>query len=299
MDQLIQRRYHNPSRWYENACRALGIERILRPVQLEFGYKKDDPKEAETMSPLLRIDRFCEFYHKPVDSMRFCVEKTGIDPKNADEFREFLSKCFELADKANFKGTKQLQAYRRPLNFVRPKDSEVVFESTDDLEKRRTFGNFVVFECAELAAKRNWPHQIHIGTHNLPDSNPLPLQTLIRAYPQVDFVLLHCWPFVRESAYLAKSFANVYIDPCWTPVLNLEFFKQSVETYIGYIPDNKVTLGHDSTSVEMAAGSLNHCRAIMSRVLQERIDRDGLTYDSALSLAKKYFADNARTIYRV
>ncbi len=299
VNQSVQQRYRNTAKWYREACRILGIERILRPVQLEFGFERENPEESETMSPLLRIDHFCSFYQKPTESMQYCVEKTGIDPKNADEFREFLSQCFAWADEAGFKGTKQLQAYSRPLNFKRPKDSEVSFASSSDPEKRLAFGNFVVYECAELAARRGWPHQIHVGTHNLPDSNPLPLESLIRAFPQVNFVLLHAWPFVEEAAYLAKSFSNVYIDPCWTPILNLGFFEKSMETYIGYLPDTKVTIGHDSTSVEMAAGSLTHSRAILADLLQKRIDLGYLTQDAALSLARAYFSENARRIYRV
>ncbi len=299
LDGAVQRRYRKLTQWYKEAYELTGIEYILRPTQLEFGFQIENPKERELMAPLLRIDQFCEFYINRTGAMEYCVEKTGVDPTNADEFREFLAKVFQAADEAGFVGTKQLQAYRRPLDFIRPKDSEVCFEPAKDRGKRLTFGNFVMYECAQLAAERDWPHQIHTGTHNLPDSNPLPLRPLIKAFPRVKFVLIHCWPFQKESAFLAKSYANVFIDTCWTPVLNLAYFKESLETYIGYLPDTKMTIGHDSTSVEMAAGSLSHCRAIAARVLQERIDDRQLTYEGALSLAKCYFADSARALYKI
>ncbi len=299
LDNTVRSKYQRLMDWYPEACKISNIEKILRPVQLEFGFNQSKRREYEVMSPLLRIDHFCDFYSKPTNAMRFCVDKTGIDPKNADQFREFLAKCFSLARQAGFMGTKQLQAYKRPLNFERPNDSEVCFEATDDRDKRLVFGNFVVYECAALASEYGWSHQIHVGTHNVPDSNPLPLKRLIHDFPKVNFVLLHCWPFIEEAAYLAKSTANVFIDPCWSPILSLEFFEQSMETYIGYLPDNKVAIGHDSTSVEMAAGSLHFCRKILARVLQKRIDNNNLSYDAALALAKRYLADNAKHIYNL
>ncbi|HQP96818.1 MAG TPA: amidohydrolase family protein, partial [bacterium] len=298
LDQAIRERYRSLVAWYKEAMQKLRIETILRPVQLEFGYRQDNAGERDILSPLLRIDQYCSFYQKRTSAIEFCVQHTGVDPKNADEFREFLSKCFEAADKTGFRGTKQLQAYSRPLNFERPKDSDVCFEATDDREKRRIFGNFVVYECMELTAKRDWPHQVHVGTHNVPRSEPLALEPLVRAFPQVRFVLLHCWPFIRESAYLAKSRPNVFLDTCWTPVLSPAIFREFMDLTVGYLPDIKVCIGHDSTSIEMAAGSAAVSRSILSQVLEERIQSKFLTMDSAIALAKRYLADNAREVYR-
>ena len=297
LNEEINSNYKRLITWYKRAYRSLGIETILRPAELEFGFHEENPEERKIMAPLLRIDQFCSFYQRRDGAMKFCVEHTGIDPKTADEFREFLGKCFDAAEQTGFKGTKQLQAYSRPLNFQRPKDSSVHFGPTEDREERLRFGDFIVYECMELAGKRGWSHQIHTGTHNWPDSNPMPLKTLFHTFRNVDFILIHCWPYVTEAAYLAKSYANVYLDTCWSPVLNPAFFRQEMEEWIGYLPDTKVTIGHDSTSVEMAAGSASICRAVLADVLQGRIREGSMTFDTAVSLAEKYLAGNARRIY--
>lgn len=297
IDARVRSRYAHLVAWHEEAARKMGIEAVVRPVELEYGFRADNADERKLITPLLRIDHFCNFYRKPTSTMRFCVEKAGIDPRSADEFREFLSRCFTLADRAGFKGTKQLQAYSRPLNFVRPRDSEVRFEATGDHARDLVFGDFVVYECAALAEKRGWPHQIHTGTDNLPHTNPLLLEPLIRAFEGVNFVLIHCWPYLKEAAYLARFNANVYVDSCWTPILSPGFFRQSMETYIGYLPDSKVMIGHDSTSVEMAAGSLVLTRRILADVLAGRIARGEMPGEVALPLARAYFADTARRLY--
>ena len=44
-------------------------------------------------------------------------------------------------------------------------------------------------------------------------ASPALLQPLIKAYPQVKFVLLHAsYPFTREAGYLTSVYSNVFLD---------------------------------------------------------------------------------------
>ena len=72
-----------------------------------------------------------------------------------------------------------------------------------------------------------------------------------------------------------------------------------MDTYIGYLPDSKVMISHDSTSVEMAAGALILARRLLSEILSARISRGEIGRQTALSLAASYFAETAKRLYGV
>ena len=61
------------------------------------------------------------------------------------------------------------------------------------------------------------PIQFHTGFGDtdlmLHRANPLLLTQFIRAVPpRVPIMLLHCYPYHREAAYLAAAYPHVYLD---------------------------------------------------------------------------------------
>lgn len=60
------------------------------------------------------------------------------------------------------------------------------------------------------------PVQVHTGFGDpdlqLPRASPAHLQPLLERYPDTPFVLLHCYPFVREAGWLASVYPNVFMD---------------------------------------------------------------------------------------
>jgi hypothetical protein len=60
------------------------------------------------------------------------------------------------------------------------------------------------------------PVQIHTGFGDsdllLPRTDPSHLKPVIERFAETDFVLLHCYPFVRQAGWLASVYANVFID---------------------------------------------------------------------------------------
>jgi hypothetical protein len=60
------------------------------------------------------------------------------------------------------------------------------------------------------------PVQIHTGFGDpdllLPRADPSLLKPVFERFAETDFVLLHCYPFVRQAGWLASVYANVFID---------------------------------------------------------------------------------------
>jgi predicted TIM-barrel fold metal-dependent hydrolase len=152
-------------------------------------------------------------------------------------------------------------------------------------------------ECCKRANDRGWPHQIHVGTHNLRASSPLPLRALAQRYPKMKLVQLHCWPFIEEAGHLAKLQPNVYIDTCWEPVLSPAFLEQALHTWLSFVPAHKIMLSHDSTSVEMAAGSSLFTRDALSAAMDRQRRTLGVSADMALRLAQDMLHNNAVRVY--
>jgi len=76
----------------------------------------------------------------------------------------------------------------------------------------------IVSYIVHAAAEYRLPIQVHVGFGDLDmdlhRSNPMLLLPLLRqpAIRDTPVMLLHCYPYHRESGYLAQAFTNVYFD---------------------------------------------------------------------------------------
>lgn len=149
------------------------------------------------------------------------VARGGDAAGFAPGFRELL---WERAGQAV--GLKSILAYRGGLEVSPepPTDAEVTRAAGRWLDSGRArledllLLRFGLWAGAEVAAERGLPLQLHTGFGD-PDltlhlANPSLATGLLRALGQrgVTVVLLHCYPYHREAAYLATVFRHVYFD---------------------------------------------------------------------------------------
>ena len=299
LNGAISENYASLFDWYENAMQRVGFTELIRPVHPEFYFTIDNKDARHEMSftrTVMRIDPLLSF-REDSERKEQLFEKVGGQARDAVSWRAFLEKLFTIAREQGCVGIKQLQAYRRHLDFEKPVDGEVKFGGKLTQNEQIIFENWVVNECCKLANELNWPHQVHVGTHNLPDSNPLPLQKLARNYPRQKIVQLHCWPYQREAGHLAKSYPNVYIDTCWQVVLNPEYLRESLAQWIHYVPLSKITMGNDSTSIEMAAGSSLISRTILMESLDHHFSAWYAGGQKKMDIVYDFMHNNAVDVY--
>ena len=302
-DSLIRLKYSDMFSWYEMAMQKAHFTELIRPVQPEFYLQQQSPETARQelsfTHTILRIDPFMDMWKTESKRRDHLAQVAGIEPDDAKSWRLFIRYYFDLAEKNHTVGIKQLQAYRRDLDFKFRKDEEVKFRGNLNPNEVIIFQDWVMNECCRQANERKWVHQIHVGTHNLPASSPLPLGALGDRYPTMKIVMLHCWPYFKEAAFLAKNKPNFYIDNCWIPVLSPGFFGEALDTYLNYVPYNKIMLSHDCTTIEMAVGSSLFTREILEDKLLNQRNMLNLQDKELRNAALDMLQNNAVRLYGI
>lgn len=303
LDSAVASRYATLFPWYKTVMRQAHFSELIRIVHPEFYAAEANPgsaSEEKTFThTFMRIDPFIELVDADSPRRRALAAIAGVEPADAATWRAFLRAIFNRAAAEGARGIKQLQAYRRSLEYLPRTDSEVRWSGKRTPAETTVFQDWVMHECCKLAEERGWPHQVHVGTNNLSQSSPLPLGPLAQRYRKMKLVMIHCWPFLREAGWLAKFHPNVYIDTCWQPVLNPNFFRQAISTWWNYVPLHKITCGHDSTTVEMACGSALFTREILAEVLGERRLNMGASVSTLLQAAAGLLHNNAVALYGI
>jgi hypothetical protein len=126
---------------------------------------------------------------RPVLRIERVAEELG-----ADAVREAVGSA-----RANgFAGLKTIAAYRGGL----------------ELERIKPFVVAALEANADTGAPL--PVQVHCGFGDsdlsLPSADPGHLKPLLERFRETPFVLLHCYPFVREAGWLAHVYGNVWFD---------------------------------------------------------------------------------------
>ena len=301
LDTTIGARYADIFIWYRDAMTQVHFSDLIRPVHPEYYSRIDTADsaaaEAAMTRTVMRIDPLFDLWPTASPRRANLAATVGIDPGDAATWRKFLQALFDLAACQGALGIKQLQAYSRSLEFIPHQDSDVRFRGELTPAEMRVFQDWVVHECCTQAHERGWPQQVHVGTHNIGQSSPMPLLELARRYPNMAIVQLHCWPFLNEAGWLAKQMPNVYIDTCWLPILNPAYYRQALQGWCNYVPTNKILCSHDATSVEMAAGSAYFVRTILAEILEAQQRTFKESSKMLCDVARRLLYDNAARLY--
>ncbi|MHB1357614.1 MAG: amidohydrolase family protein [Anaerolineae bacterium] len=301
LDTAIGDRYTDMFGWYHDAMTRVAFSDLIRPVHPEFYMRVDNREAADSEGAMtrtvMRIDPLLELWPTVSPRRANLAAAIGVDPGDAASWRQFIQSLFDLAANQGAVGIKQLQAYSRTLEFLPRQDSDVCFKGELNPNEVRVFQDWVVHECCIQASERGWPQQVHVGTHNIGQSSPMPLLELARRYPKMAIVQLHCWPFLNEAGWLTKQMPNVYIDTCWLPILNPAYFRQALQGWCNYVPTDKLMCSHDATSVEMAAGSAHFVRTILTEVLRAQQQSLHVGARTMYDVAGQLLHDNAARIY--
>lgn len=142
------------------------------------------------------------------------------------------------------------------------------------------------------------PVQIHAGFGDpdllLARADPSYLKPLFERFAETNFVLLHCYPFVREAGWLASVYANVFLDLSLT-IPHVSRPAAVLAEAVELAPLSKLLYGSDAVRTpELYLLAARWWRAALAEVL------GGLLSETAAQRgAERVLRENARALYRL
>jgi uncharacterized protein len=196
-----------PDKYAAALLRATGTDWLL----LDDGFPPpDESLEREQMGELaacnalavMRIER---------------VAEEGL-AATFGEFRERLREEVGTARARGFAGLKTIAAYRTGLDLAPPDPAaaEEAFARGGRRLASKPLLELALWDALEANERDPLPVQVHVGFGDsdlfLPRADPGYLKPLVERFSETPFVLLHCYPYVREAGWLAHVYGNVFLD---------------------------------------------------------------------------------------
>jgi hypothetical protein len=151
---------------------------------------------------------------------------------------------------------------------------------------------------ANEAAENPLPVQVHTGFGDadlhLWRSDPSYLKPIVEDFPRTRFVLLHCYPFVREAGWMAHVYANVFVDLS----LTIPFVSRPAEALreaLELAPVSKLLYGSDAARTP----ELFHLAALRWREALAEVLAEALPPDEAGAAGRAILRENALGLYRL
>jgi uncharacterized protein len=243
-----------------------------------------------------------------LESVAESVARRGVEPgEYADRFRVA---ALEAVRQTGVVAVKSVAAYRTgfDLDPARPTDAEVTEAARRWLAggTGRLADPVLIRHLLWTAIDLGLPLQLHVGLGDndirLHRSDPAHLTDWLHLTAgTIPVLLLHCWPYQRQAAYLATTFEQVYLDVG----LALHYVgparaRAVLEEALEITPFRKLLYSSDAYGVAefYHLGALSFRRGLAG-LLQDRVDADELALPDALRIAEWAGAHNARRIYRL
>jgi uncharacterized protein len=280
----------------------------LAGLIIDDGYRSAD---------MITLRQLSELSGRPIYR---CVRLESVleDSINGANTFDELKAIFELAlndDETNSRvvAWKTIAAYRGGLgiehvneDFARA-DFDRVKQLFDDGNTRIEICplyHWFLTRAFDWAGERAIPVQIHCGMGDddadLRTSNPVYLRSILKdkRFSRTKFVLLHCFPYVHEAAFLCSQYPNVFMDLSLSCILVSPLSERLFTDAIAVAPTSKLLAGTDGHTVPEAHwyGAMTTKNAL-ERTLNKLIYDGFVNERQAADIAAAVLHDNARRLY--
>lgn len=235
--------------------------------------------------------------------------------KNAASFDELMRMYKDRLSKAkvsNAVALKTIAGYRGGLE-LRTVPEATARKEFDALKgKSIRLGNpetmnlyhYALLEAFEIAGAENLPVQLHTGIGDddgdLRQTNPLALREVLisERFAKTKFVLLHCYPYVSEAAYLCSIYPNVYMDLSLSISFASPYARYLLRQTLSMAPTSKILAASDGHTVPEAHwyGALSWKR-VLTIALNSLISAGLIYEEQAHDIAAAILHENAKKLY--
>ena len=292
---------------------ALLVERAnIKGLVMDYGFPADASySQEETAAMFTGIP--CELRY--VLRLETLIERLIAESGSFDELvGKFTAELQDLRRKGVY-ALKSIIAYRSGLEIERT-PARAATEAFDRVKEQadRDGGrvriaskpvlDYLVLAALELAAEQRIPVQFHTALGDpdvyLLEANPLQLRSVLQdeAFKDVPIVLLHCYPYIREAAYLGNLYGNVYVDLSMTLPMMSYTAARAIEDVLGLAAASKLVYGSDAPGLPdffwLAALAW---RGALTRLFTEWVEEQGMPESQAEEAARRILHDNAAELY--
>jgi len=302
MNAAIREKSQDPA-WYHHVTAELcSLETQVKNIPWFEDW------EPQYFTAVLRMEGALNLHQKDArEGLEKHLDAAITDLKTA---KEALRKLVEQYLKRGAVGIKLAHAYGRTLASFPVEEArglEVLGRALRgqslNAQEVKDLQDHIIFYLAELCRETGAVFQIHTGVQgnwgNIPDSDPLLLIPLLRAFPDVRFDLFHAgYPYSRMMGMLGKHYPNVWLNMAWMYVISMAASRQVLAEWIDLVPGYRMlAFGSDVGYPEMIYGHLQMARSCLADVLTAKVEQDFLSEEEAVSLARKMLRDNALELY--
>ena len=307
IDQSVRAAHRRPG-WQQEILKRAGITTVITDSYND-PLLDARPALGGNYRSVMRINALALGWHPDSrdhngNSAHEMLKRVGLVAGSFDEYLAALEKLVDGMAARGQVALKNALAYDRNVNFDEPNERlarSAWGKASPPPEERKAFGDFVVDHLCRLAAARDLPVQMHLGTGLIRGSHPLNVAGLIERHPRTRFLLMHlAYPWSRDLLGMAFVYRNIWLDLTWSFLLSPSHFKLALHEAIEILPDeSRMMLGGDNWHVEETFGAMRTARRLIAEVLEEKVTEGYFSRETAERLARRILSENAREFFRL
>ncbi len=291
-------------------------QRCFRDARIEALLVDYGFREAENLG-LAEMEAVTGCRTRPILRLETLAEALILEHETFDAMRDAFVAAVEGARRSGHVALKSIIAYRTGLDLVEAtgEEAEAAFASLRERARReggvrlavKPLCDYLVLRALEVAQREELPVQFHTGFGDrdvdLRLANPLHLRGILQSgrFSRVPIVILHAgYPYVREAAYLASVYGNVYADISLAIPFAAGDIPGLITEMLGVAPLSKVMYSSDAFSIpELFWLSARLGRWGLARALEALVEAGLLRAAEAEEAGARILGANARALYGV